>query len=729
VSTELGVYTSESSVANAAELIRLNGALRNSGVLPVCFFAKSGPPGRLYVLDSAGFDAYAAWYLADTRGTDVAVSDLNEWKTGNLPNGAKPWEWLGAYTLAELRRGPLTTPLDGRPRSLFLAACRRRRDFGKDHKQEFVRKLASLFEDHEACHPFHDTILLSDFESERQLLRRDRLAYARDVRRARRFAAFLSPRGTPAQVPARKVFEGIWVEDPESLLLADWAWRDTVHSRDHNGFAVVISELADLILIAADPRLDLDLHALFERLGADAPNGSWIETAALKLDGNSDESLQIADSVHGWWTLRGCRRNCPTGYDLEKRLRECLEATLFKDKVECFEIRESDRTELRPCCEPTGSPLEFWDLHLSKELPPKLPPTAVDTVGRVLWTLARQDDDKREGVSETFERDHLQGDSGVITVWSRRGIACASWTGEGEETAAGLKTKLAVLGNLMSEATTPEERKKSFIEYSNLQRDLAKPDPACRLLRRLFERLDFAEIHRARVDLDLSEERRDLAAQTKAIQEEIKISNDERAQLAKHANEIQRKLEYFEILIVTFYSFEFSHQLLDKPIERLAAGWSGPWGGFLHLLLPLLVTAFVYPAYRVTKGFLLEHLPDAPSDTDKESRRRELDAGQRGEEDNWANRKLFRPAVWGIGVFLLISAAILVYVASQERARESAPPSDPAVSRTEFLKESNRNQVWQGTMDQRLATIEKRLEPRPEPRLSPAPVKKGGRSK
>ena len=140
----------------------------------------------------------------------------------------------------------------------------------------------------------------------------------------------------------------MWVQEPESILFADWAWRDTGRSADHKGFQIVATSWRDLILITADPGSRADLSGLYDVLGR---QGGWIMAKPQRRDASCGDMLDIADSDRGWWNLRTCTGAQFNERDFETQLRETLEGALFRDGAKWGDTHRLLRPgEIRHAC-------------------------------------------------------------------------------------------------------------------------------------------------------------------------------------------------------------------------------------------------------------------------------------------------------------------------------------------------------------------------------------------
>jgi len=586
-----------------------------------------------YVPYETGISALAAVWLANRMplAPGCGLESLSEWTSGRVragdPSKSAPvagkrltdtGKHLAAYLTAEhagrRRVAPFGAPLEARLRSYFLALCRRRP--GANGTPPDEGRIWDLLE--AACDQaeaganlhFDGFRPTRGFYNEFRLLQTDRARYLDDLQRSKKIAAYFpGDNGEKAFVT-----EGLLVESPASVLFTDWAWADLEHSRDHRGFGLVVTHWpGERVLVAVAPWLNADLSSLCAALNT-LFGKIWVHAEPVLFDGASTgESCRIADSEFGWWSLRTTPKDSgiPEKGELRKALREALEGGMFENGAKWVDDGSGEHGELHPEPASTGrfpevkpsAELVFAHVKL-RDMSPMLHPAATECVGAALYTLVRAPKDFRDGLPGGFDSEHLQGDSGILTVWTRNGLAVASWRKEGHEIAEQLANKLRQLEALRwaisrfdegpaAEMLPKEERadqlKRLLRQYTQFQKDLSRSE--ARLLRRLFDKVSLSEIHRAYLETNHAE---------RAI-EHAKEAQDH----AKHALGIQQNLEVFELLIICVYAFEFVHQFLEKPVSRLA-GSTGPlWASItIEALLPLAVAAAVYTVFRVGKSFL-----------------------------------------------------------------------------------------------------------------------------
>jgi hypothetical protein len=169
------------------------------------------------------------------------------------------------------------------------------------------------------------------FYNEFRLLQTERARYLDDLQRSKKIAAYFpGENGEKAFVT-----EGLLVESPASLLFTDWAWEDLEHSRDQRGFGLVVTHWpGERVLIAVAPSLKPDLTNLFKALAGsvETKGGAWLKVDPIPFEsGDGPKFCRIADSEHGWWSLRTAPRDggIPGKDELRKVLREALEGGMF----------------------------------------------------------------------------------------------------------------------------------------------------------------------------------------------------------------------------------------------------------------------------------------------------------------------------------------------------------------------------------------------------------------
>jgi hypothetical protein len=647
-----------------------------------------------YAPEYAGLDAYLAEYVIRQERLDQPGC-VADWLTGRLPEGSPWWLRLSAALLAERAGAELPCPLGMRVRSVFLAACRRR---GKI-SEELIQ---SLWDQCQRAHrrgldPFYDPVFdpAGPFAPELEMLARDRAAYARDFRRAKRFTAFVRSQN--------RVFEGLWVDQPESVLFADWAWRDTGRSADHKGFQIVATSWRDLTLIAADPGPRADLSGLYGVLGRP---GGWIMAEPQPRDVNCGDRLDNADSDRGWWNLRTCGTAKFNPDDFEGILRVNLEGALFHEGAEW----DATHKLLRPkkCERPAvAGNVMFWRIPLADGLEARLQPAAFDTIGSALWSVVRDAHDERKGIPVNF-RDHLQGDSGGGAVWSRNGMA-AAFMPEAEAFVDRLQANLRELNTLRDLALQSNPGKAYFDLHDKFARTLSSPEG--RLLRRLAKRVDLYRLHRVNYDREMKEQATKHAG----------ASEEHSSQARVHAGTsaaIQQKLEYFELLIVSVYAFELTHLLLGKPLELWAES-GNPWVRLWAVLAPLAAAGgvcLIFPAARQ----LLIGKKEALTPAEKE-----LEKG---------GDALVKRAKWVFGLLLGVAVLLWLAVLAVHPSREPHPaPADEVkglVEKQVVQIESLKTGV--SDLGKRLESIEKSVQAaHAAPPALPAPAKarKPGRAR
>ena len=246
-------------------------------------------------------------------------------------------------------------------------------------------------------------------------------------------------------------------------------------------------------------------------------------------------------------------------------------------------------------------------------------------------------------------RDHLQGDSGLVSVWSRNGMA-AAFLPEAEPFATRLQGNLGDL-NRLRDLALQENPGKDYLElHDKFERTLSSPEG--RLLRRLAKRVDLYRLHRVNYDREMKE------------------------QATKHARagfSIQEKLEYFELLIVSVYAFELAHLLLDKPLELWSEAGFG-WLSVLVLCVPAVGVLTVYPAAR---RLLLDKNPTKDQSKDEEF----LESG---------GRQLLARAGIVFGILLVMAVGLWIAFLVRNPSRENHAAS---VERLESLVEKQVVQI------------------------------------
>lgn len=191
-----------------------------------------------------------------------------------------------------------------------------------------------------------------------------------------------------------------------------------------------------------------------------------------------------------------------------------------------------------------------------------------DQTGRFLWSLL--DANSGSGVPSDFTARHLLVDSHTVIVWSRRGIAIA-YDERARDTVADLSRQVEDLASLSKEVlsfvehASPTLGKGASEERRELDKNLTVGEsllrrvatlkqnlslPEGRPLRRLFEALAFEQV---------VESLRDLVQRRKADRQN---ANDEE-NLATVA-EVQLKVEWIEILIISFYTADLTHRLSES---------------------------------------------------------------------------------------------------------------------------------------------------------------------
>jgi hypothetical protein len=513
---------------------------------------------RIHVPEDSGFGVWAAaWTISKIASGAVEASDLNRSVQGIL-----------RYALAEAAGERLASSLRSRPRSVFIAACHRRSGvpveawFGGlfDEAAGAIRRRRD---------PRWDDVLNpeGEFAPELQLLGHDAAAYRRDLQKGTMMAAVLESEGH------REVGEAVWVKDPESLLFIDSAWADTNSSLGRRGFALaIVSRGASHLQFAFRRPADRTVHRLSERF---SPRSEFAKCQALcpdkKTDGPDQVAPALADSPDGWWTMR-----CEGSSDLEAVLREELEGRLFESQARWDrEIRL-----LRPVPQAGANGMNevpgFFVCPLGDLGPSgnhKLPRLAVKPIGGALQTLVRDPDDRRPGVGWNFEREHLQGDSGLLTVWSRRGMAVAYTSAaavkiedlrrEFKEARSFAERAKAALEELRDDASSDDGAtlKSLVTQGAKIQGRMAKPEN--RLLRRFFKALDVSELERSLYEVHTTAD----------------------------SHRLQKDVHAIELLIVGYYSFEFMHRAIA---EALPLKW-------LNIVASLAAALVVWVWYRTRR--------------------------------------------------------------------------------------------------------------------------------
>src|SRR6266481_1638226 len=584
----------------------------------------------------------------------------------------KYWSQVAEATLQEAAGMRMECPLERRSRSVFLAAVRRgRKDTGK--LSEEIWKQACTVE-----FPLVDSLPSGHFQHEFALLDRDQASYDRDLKRAIRFCAFM-PCGHDHKL---KVHEGIWIEDPESVLFTDWAWRDLKNSTEHAGFALVVVRQGQPWRIAANPAKDLHLDELAGKI-RDETGKSWLQAPAMKISG---KDIQTVDSNVGWRSL-WCNAMDVDRDQLEKAIREYCEGALFEKGAEwvCGEAElrpwpDEPRTNEKPR-------IDFIRCQLNEQVGHRVPETAARVIYLGLWTLVRPAGDRRQGAPVKFG-DHCQGDSGLLTVWSRSGLA-AGWSDPAANSLAKnlmdqleqFCEKLSALwdrSDALAKVKREDETAKTVQgriyvgrEFLSVRADLTHP--RYRLVRRLFERLDFATAHSSHVDLQLTSE--------------IAKLTDESQKLTKQNHAIEEKFRFLELLIIAFYGVEFVHLLTGETLKQ--ESW--PWAGLVAAGALVVVSGVLY--------FLAEQY------LEREENEREEDRmpGETGpEKPADVRKKTGRPRrllMIAIGVILLLAVA---YVGAEAfRHRHHTQESIPEGSREQKADEDRLHKIESGIEEQK----------------------------
>ena len=206
------------------------------------------------------------------------------------------------------------------------------------------------------------------------------------------------------------------------------------------------------------------------------------------------------------------------------------------------------------CAAPQDEPpdpkkLAFDEYALLDCLGDAHPPRGRSTIGLALWNCVPTG--RNAYVPSDFVAEHRQGSDGILSVWNRHGIAVA-YTTQGAETAANLRSLVA----LMNEFLVCQYRPQAIILYDRIV--LALDNPSGRLLRKLFETSSMGRIHQKHYEWELLQSQNRIAAETQHVANaQVKLQNQQ--------VHLQTNLDFVEVFIVAFYSFELM-EILVRPL-------------------------------------------------------------------------------------------------------------------------------------------------------------------
>ncbi len=503
------------------------------------FLKKFGAFSEVWVAlpQDAGFDLWAAGEIFRSLIEDPADS---YWR-----------QVLGEYVTAEIGHRQVLCPLSRRLRSVFAAAVRRRAD---DFLKPSAGQVPALFADFRKnvvksrLHPCHDVVVIGPaWQAEIDLLRRDRAAWRRDMEGATRFCVLVESCDRTEPL----ICEGTWVTNPQSILFTERAWADREYSLEKRGFG----------LVAITDRSEITRFALPAGYSFPAVAGaSWCVKARLE------------DSRYGYWRVSADTHVSQSM--IKQFIHEKLEGPIFADGLKwCRE-----KNEIRPAVAPLSEEGHYWfrTFKLHSGLGTTLNAAVVQTIGQALWTQVRPKADTSV-MPPDFAQKHRQGSSGIISVWSRQGLAVA-YTEDGEPIAENLCClieKLNQAHDIAEKLNNPDS--KSSDDRLTLYKGLLELDaklkietetPGGRLLRGLFATFNAGAVHAAEYE----------------------------RQMLRLQNEAQEKLEFIELFVVGFYTFEFARAAVEAPepghVARNAAG----------LVIAFVMAVFIY--YRLHKTLM-----------------------------------------------------------------------------------------------------------------------------
>lgn len=628
------------------------------------------------------------WDLPAEAGLEdlVAAAYLErgarEKEAGSQSGCAEPVPPLLRVAEAELREARMgrapALAVQQQLRALYLADCRVGVQAAKSRWQEILRTQGQFLRDLgpgglrklDAWTPkWHFEALEARVESDGGLAERD-------LERSERYRFALTlPHDENCHT--FDVVAGIIVFGPESVLLLEHGWRRKISE----------GQFGAVVRVYQDGVLEVSVHPA---VLAEAPAARRVESvkglASLgkRLEGFLGGQAEVArgglaDGARGWWSIRVQGIADKSRDEVEGAVRVVFEGALFERGAVWVQGSENGVAsgelwsreileEVYP--DKRGSEWTVKDIEESAEaakisyglsmhhckLRPSLgrvlAPRAVDAIGRVLWAAIKPD--TRHGTPPSLEKDHRQGDSGLISVWTRRGIAVATCTREAEKNLAKLQSVIQEMSAASSEAhklaqelqqdretqitsSRHAELRRLIRWYAGLRVKITDPD--YRLLRSLFERMDHLQIHQVLLDIQLSYER---ASQTAAAQRLA----EEQARQATAAQRASHRLHQLEIFIVAFYSFEFFREL------AVAAH-----GAENHIMI--FASAFVaaLPIAALTWLHLSDEAYASVGEGSVESSRlrRALRAFERGIRNFYRPRKLW---CWFVIIALLLATGL-----------------------------------------------------------------------
>lgn len=419
----------------------------------------------------------------------------------------------------------------------------------------------------------------------------------------------------------RAAADAIWIRDPECLLFKEWARQDVEGSSLGEGFTVTAVAYSNGRPVARRNTSDYFFAIDFERARGRHLYPVWSALQAAELKAiKADDALRrgLATTGQGAATVTRCR----PGFEA----RAAQHAALFDDPWfdgsnyaftivatpnrgscigDCGTASDlSDDPVARIVQEQleggayqwpalvTDFPSRRWDAEVLPAeyqvqgilaTPPAAQPTTIRFVqlpahatagfstgrfaeqsGRLLWNLLEPD--ARGSVPGDFTERHLLVDMNTIVVWSRRGIGVA-YDPSASERIGVLKTLVSDLATLSANVQQLVERSSTSLddtrEMNALEADLAEGErllgqvtllkhrfaqPEGRPLRRLFDALAFG---------DVLDSLRDLVRRKKADRQNAKVEQN-----IDIVAGVQVKVEWIEILIISFYTAELAHIML-----------------------------------------------------------------------------------------------------------------------------------------------------------------------
>lgn len=382
-------------------------------------------------------------------------------------------------------------------------------------------------------------------------LKHDNKAYQRDIARASlEYAALADVNGKTIPV------EMVRIENPESLLFDFWAWQDFEHSKERKGFPLV-----------------------------------WIDAGwgctgfQLRLN----RSRQDLRPLNTYGELAGAAQVFECGWDLRPPVDKALEIRLLlkrglfsEDKFEIADIPFSDASHTVARLSSVDDAI--WDSKV--DVSAKLPVTASlpeqgyrwaqftysgkvdifatwagDEIAGIIYSPLRQTRESR--MPNDFLSLHVQRQPGLVTVWSRDGLAVAVQDGNAKaaEIASDLKTMLEKsaqlekgLNSLLKNGVAGNQRKatlKDCVEAQlTLRRDTALPQ--YRPLRQFVERRHLQEVYDAFRQSEAD------AEQSKTLFELSETGRRQRETL-EGMHKAEKKMRWLELAIFSVYVTEASH--------------------------------------------------------------------------------------------------------------------------------------------------------------------------